>query len=420
MLADTAQRTVGGQRWWQRFETDVELGGFSLSPLAIAGWTIVGGIFASLAARDRLPGVSGACSSASPRRSSRAGSCPRRVSEDAQGIRGAARRQPRRARWRHAHGSSRRWALSASWSTALDRAVEDRVPPRAPGRAARRSARRCSHGDGTHVCRASDAEQIALVMRLQREAGGNTAEVLDRVAEVIRGRMELRRLVDVLTAQARISRWILTSLADRRAPHAHRSPAATTSIRCLTSLVGRIALVVGGDHGAHRVVLDQANLETGRVTMGIGLIAVCRCAAPRSRRHDPRRQPRQVPRVVGDDRPDPDVRLRRGGYGAARRPSLPRGAPSTRSQDASATGLASARRPLRRGRRSATSSSPPGMYGTTPRKVPRLPGPLRDRVLALSSCGSFRRWAARSIFAIVARGRRRRRRLVRADRTTSS
>ena len=49
-------------------------------------------------------------------------------------------------------------------------------------------------------------------MRLQREAGGNTAEVLDRVAEVIRGRMELRRLVDVLTAQARISRWILTSL----------------------------------------------------------------------------------------------------------------------------------------------------------------------------------------------------------------
>ena len=31
MLADTAQRTVGGQRWWQRFEADVELGG--LQPL---------------------------------------------------------------------------------------------------------------------------------------------------------------------------------------------------------------------------------------------------------------------------------------------------------------------------------------------------------------------------------------------------
>jgi tight adherence protein B len=57
-----------------------------------------------------------------------------------------------------------------------------------------------------------DAEQVSLVMRLQREAGGNTAEVLDRVAETIRGRMELRRLVNVLTAQARISRWILTGL----------------------------------------------------------------------------------------------------------------------------------------------------------------------------------------------------------------
>jgi len=51
-----------------------------------------------------------------------------------------------------------------------------------------------------------------MVMRLQREAGGNTAEVLDRVAETIRGRQEIRRLVQVLTAQARISRWILTSL----------------------------------------------------------------------------------------------------------------------------------------------------------------------------------------------------------------
>ncbi len=43
-----------------------------------------------------------------------------------------------------------------------------------------------------------DIEQVAIVTRLQREAGGNTAEVLDRVVENIRGRMELRRLVRVL------------------------------------------------------------------------------------------------------------------------------------------------------------------------------------------------------------------------------
>jgi tight adherence protein B len=57
-----------------------------------------------------------------------------------------------------------------------------------------------------------DVEQVAIVTRLQREAGGNTAEVLDRVVENIRGRMELKRLVRVLTAQGRIARYILTGI----------------------------------------------------------------------------------------------------------------------------------------------------------------------------------------------------------------
>ncbi len=90
-----------------------------------------------------------------------------------------------------------------------------------------------------------DAEQLALVMKLQREAGGNTAEVLDRVAEVIRGRMELRRLVDVLTAQARISRWILTGLPIFVLHRARRSPAATTSTRCCPRSWARSLLSFG-------------------------------------------------------------------------------------------------------------------------------------------------------------------------------
>ena len=57
-----------------------------------------------------------------------------------------------------------------------------------------------------------DVEQVAIVTRLQREAGGNTAEVLDRVVDNIRGRMELQRLVRVLTAQGRIARYILTAI----------------------------------------------------------------------------------------------------------------------------------------------------------------------------------------------------------------
>jgi len=55
-----------------------------------------------------------------------------------------------------------------------------------------------------------DLDQVALVARLQRETGSNSAEVLDRVVENVRARLELRRLVRTLTAQGRMSRWVLT------------------------------------------------------------------------------------------------------------------------------------------------------------------------------------------------------------------
>jgi tight adherence protein B len=57
-----------------------------------------------------------------------------------------------------------------------------------------------------------ELEQVRLVATLQRETGGNTAEVLDRVAETVRERGELRRLISSLTAQGRMSRWIVTAL----------------------------------------------------------------------------------------------------------------------------------------------------------------------------------------------------------------
>jgi tight adherence protein B len=57
-----------------------------------------------------------------------------------------------------------------------------------------------------------ELEQVALVAALQRETGGNTAEVLDRVTDTIRERFELKRTVQTLTAQGRLSRWVLTLL----------------------------------------------------------------------------------------------------------------------------------------------------------------------------------------------------------------
>jgi tight adherence protein B len=57
-----------------------------------------------------------------------------------------------------------------------------------------------------------DLEQVALVVALQRETGGNGAEVLDRVTETARDQLALRRMVKTLTAQGRMSRWVVTAL----------------------------------------------------------------------------------------------------------------------------------------------------------------------------------------------------------------
>ncbi len=57
-----------------------------------------------------------------------------------------------------------------------------------------------------------DVEQLALVAELQREAGGDAAEVIDTVAATVRERFDLKRLIHTLTMQGRMSRWIVTAL----------------------------------------------------------------------------------------------------------------------------------------------------------------------------------------------------------------
>jgi tight adherence protein B len=72
-----------------------------------------------------------------------------------------------------------------------------------PEDAIRRLARRMAN---------RDIEQVALLAELQRTSGGNSAEILDTVVATIRERAEIRRLVQTLTAQGRMARWILTAL----------------------------------------------------------------------------------------------------------------------------------------------------------------------------------------------------------------
>jgi Flp pilus assembly protein TadB len=59
MLAQQAQQRIGRLRSWQRFENDVEIGAFTLTPLAILFWTIVAGIVASLVAAVALQSLWG-------------------------------------------------------------------------------------------------------------------------------------------------------------------------------------------------------------------------------------------------------------------------------------------------------------------------------------------------------------------------
>ena len=57
-----------------------------------------------------------------------------------------------------------------------------------------------------------DFSWAVLAVNIQREVGGNLAEVLDTVAATLRERDDIRRQVDVLSAEGRLSAVVLTAL----------------------------------------------------------------------------------------------------------------------------------------------------------------------------------------------------------------
>jgi tight adherence protein B len=57
-----------------------------------------------------------------------------------------------------------------------------------------------------------DFAWVVMAIRIQREVGGNLAEVLNTVADTLRERERLRRQVQVLSAEGRLSAWILAGL----------------------------------------------------------------------------------------------------------------------------------------------------------------------------------------------------------------
>jgi len=57
-----------------------------------------------------------------------------------------------------------------------------------------------------------DFKWAVLAVNIQREVGGNLAEILDNVADTLRERAMLRRQIKVLTAEGRLSAWVLALL----------------------------------------------------------------------------------------------------------------------------------------------------------------------------------------------------------------
>jgi tight adherence protein B len=58
----------------------------------------------------------------------------------------------------------------------------------------------------------SDFRWAVLAVNIQREVGGNLAEILDNVADTLRERATMRRQIKVLTAEGRLSAWVLAIL----------------------------------------------------------------------------------------------------------------------------------------------------------------------------------------------------------------
>ena len=55
----------------------------------------------------------------------------------------------------------------------------------------------------------ADFKWAVLAVNIQREVGGNLAEILDNVADTLRERATMRRQIRVLTSEGRLSAWVL-------------------------------------------------------------------------------------------------------------------------------------------------------------------------------------------------------------------
>jgi tight adherence protein B len=91
----------------------------------------------------------------------------------------------------------------------------------------------------------ADFRWAVLAVNIQREVGGNLAEILDNVADTLRERAMMRRQIKVLTAEGRLSAWVLALLPFALALYMFAVNPEYIML-LFTSQIGLIMLGVGG------------------------------------------------------------------------------------------------------------------------------------------------------------------------------
>jgi tight adherence protein B len=97
-----------------------------------------------------------------------------------------------------------------------------------------------------------DLELLVTALLVQREVGGNLAEVLDKIAGTIRARLAVQRQLRVLTAQSRLSGWVVGLL-----------PIAVFAVT--TVLAPEVERTLTRDPAGRAVAATAALLELGGV-----------------------------------------------------------------------------------------------------------------------------------------------------------
>jgi tight adherence protein B len=99
--------------------------------------------------------------------------------------------------------------------------------------------------------KSKDFACVVMAIRIQREVGGNLAELLTTVSGTLRERETLRRQVKVLSAEGRLSAWILGLLPPvfalylALAQPSYLKPLVTEALGWLLLAVGLVLLAVG-------------------------------------------------------------------------------------------------------------------------------------------------------------------------------